>query len=129
MSLEKNYTIKIINTKNNTFITLNNTYGQLLSYKSLKEKKTKDMKVKLTWGLINLFKKIRDLKIKYINLNLNNLDNDLLQHIFVIFTTWNITINYITYAIPIPHNGCRRSHKSRKRNKGKKKNKDIILGL
>ena len=48
MSLEKNYTIKIINTKNNTFITLNNTYGQLLSYKSLKEKKTKDMKVKLT---------------------------------------------------------------------------------
>lgn len=125
MNITQHY-IKITNNKNNIFLSINNSKGTLLTYKSLKEKKTKDIKSKLTWGLISILKRLKTNKIKFINLSIINLNINIIQQIFFLFKTLGLTINNITYDLSLPHNGCRKSRKSRKRNKGKKKSKIVI---
>ena len=44
------------------------------------------------------------------------------EYILNFFKLWNIQVTFFKYDLPVPHNGCRRSHKARKRNKGRKKN-------
>lgn len=126
----KKFSIKIKITKNNSFISLSHFNGTLLRYKSLKNKKTKDIKIQLIWGLTHVFKQLRKLKIKiqFLNLYLQNLKFNQLQYLFSFFRNWNIQIIFFKYELPIPHNGCRKVHKSRKRNKSRKKNKEY-LGL
>ena len=111
--------LKIKKTHNNCFLSINNIKGLLLSYKTFKQKKSSDNKIKITWALVLLLKKlkIKNKKIKYIHLYIQNLDLTLIQHIFTFFKTWDINISFLKYQIPIPHNGCRKNHKARIRQK------------
>lgn len=117
----KQYYIKIIKTKKNIFISICSCNGILLTYKSFTEKKTKDIKSRMTLELINVIKKLKKLKIKYINLNISNLKTNIIQQIISLFKTININIQSIKYFLNLPHNGCRKARKSRKRRKGRKK--------
>lgn len=122
----KQYFLKIASNKNNIFVSITNSEGVLLTYKSLKEKKTKDLKSKMTWGLILILKRVKYLKIKYLNLNIINVNINIIQQIFSLFKTLGLIINNIKYDLKSPHNGCRKSRKSRKRNKSRKKSKNIV---
>lgn len=124
--MQKYFYLKITNNKNNTFISISNYRGILLTYKSFKEKKTKDIKSRLTLGLIHILKKLKNNKIKFINLNINNINIECVQHLFLLLKTFNVIINSIKVDLNIPHNGCRKSRKSRKRNKSRKKSKSIL---
>jgi hypothetical protein len=64
--------------------------------------------------------------IKFIHLCIENLESNLIQHLFTVFKTWNINVTFLKYEISTPHNGCRRTHKSRKRNKGRRKMTEIM---
>jgi hypothetical protein len=90
----------------------------------LKKKQTKDLKIKLMWGLVSLLRKLKRAKkkIKFIHLYVQNLKLNIIQYLFNILKIWNIQISFFKSTIPIPHNGCRLKHKSRKRKKGQKKN-------
>ena len=112
--------LKIKTTKNNTFLSLSLLNGRLISYKSLKKKKGKDIQIKITWSLVLLLKKVS--KVQFIHLYVQNVNNNILQYILHFFKLWNIQVTFFKYDLPIPHNGCRRSHKARNRNKGRKKN-------
>lgn len=124
--MQKYFYLKITKTNNNTFISINNHKGSLLTYKSFKEKKTKDIKSRLTLGLIHVLKKLKNNKIKFINLNVNNIKIEYIQHLFLLLKTFNVIIHSVKYNLYVPHNGCRKSRKSRKRNKSRKKSKFIL---
>ena len=96
MQLEKNNAlVSLISNKHNTFIAVSNLTGKLIIYKSLKRKKTKDITVKLTWGFLLILKKLRNLKLKFIVLHIQNLKTHLIQHVLSIFKTWNINISFM----------------------------------
>jgi len=73
--------------------------------------------------------KINKIKINFVILNVYNLESVLIQQIFTILKTWHIHVICFSINIPIPHNGCRKTHVIRKRNKGTKKNNEQIMGL
>ncbi len=120
--------LKIKNKKNNHFLSASFLDGYLLLSKSLYNKQIKDLKVKLTGILVNILKQLRIMKIsiKFIHLFIGNIESNLIQYLFAFFKTWNINITFLKYNVTIPHNGCRRSHKSRKRQKGRRKMTEII---
>lgn len=125
------YLLHIKKIKNNCFLSISRNDGKLLIYTTLKRKNVKDMKNKILWGLMYLFKKLKASKIKihFIILSLSNTSPILVQQIFIILKTWNIRILAFNYTLAVPHNGCRKAHMSRKRNKKRKKNKEQIKGL
>ena len=127
----KYHILSIKKTKNNCFLSISKENGQLLAYVTLKRKKLQDIKNKILWGVMYLFRKIKILKIKiqFIILNVSNLESILIQQIFNILKTWIINIIALKYILSTPHNGCRKTHLSRKRKKKLKKSKKQLLGL
>ena len=125
------YIINIKKIKKNCFLSLSKNNGQLVLYTTLKRKKLQDMKNKLLWGFMYLFKKLKILKIKinFIFLNITNLGFILIKQIFNILKTWHVNVISFKYLLSIPHNGCRKAHLSRKRKKKLKKNKKQLQGL
>jgi len=125
------YILDIKKTKNNCFLSVSRNTGQLLISTTLKRKKIQDIKNKLTWGVLNALKKLKTNKIKinFLILNVSNLESALIVPIFTILKTWNIQIFSFSFNLPKPHNGCRKTHLMRKRNKGTKKNKEQLMGL
>jgi len=130
--LQKSFILNIKKTKNNCFLSVSlNDNGKLIVYTTLKRRKILEIKNKLIWGVMRLIKKLKNnkLKINFVILNICNLEANLVQHIFTILKTWHIHIISFSYNLETPHNGCRKRHIARKRNKGTKKNQEQILGL
>ncbi len=131
MELESKYILKIKVIKNNSFISVSHFNGKLILYTSIKRKKEKDVNIKLIGRLVSMFKNLFDLKLKinFILLFIQNIELNLIQKVLNFFKTLEIPIIYLKYEIPISHNGCRKPHLPRKRNKGKKKNTKFRMGL
>jgi hypothetical protein len=90
MALERDLLVlKIKNKKNNSFISASFLDGYLFQSKSLINKQTKDLKIKLTGVIISLLKQLRIMKIyiKFIHLCIENLESNLIQHLFTVFKT------------------------------------------
>jgi hypothetical protein len=84
-----NYILNIKKIKNNCFLSISTQDGLLLANTTLKRKKLLDTKNKILWGLMYLFKRLKNNKVKisFIIVTLSNIEPILVQQIFTLLKT------------------------------------------